>query len=858
MRNLSIRHRLALGFGSVVGLMGVVTVSAVILFVRATNSGKAINEDLAPQVSAANSLTLAVDRQRTGLRGYVLTSNSAYLNNYRRGILDEQEALRALRQRLSIPSERAELNRIESLLVQLRQDEFATLSLLKTQGKDPASTYLQKNVRPTSQEISSAASKLAGNGLRRIQEATHQVSRANSRLRNISLTAFLVALSLAVVFILATGRSVTRPARSIAKAAVAIAEGDYREALALERSYPGGADRSCRDELSHIATSIIQMAKTLESRERDLKTAVDERSVANEQLDTRNEELATQTDQLREHNLKLEALTRDLMVRQSITAAALSSLDRNEVMARLLEAIIAPLDLDFGLIMLYNEGKHVLRAAIGSGIEISDPPYELAIGEGFAGKVAKARKIMTTKDVGTESWLDADMVTPGIRRLIGIPLAVGKQIYGVALLGTSMARELSDRETGLLYAFAERAVVAIQRAQAYEMIAVTEENERLGRERLQTIIDNLPEGVIIVDPPDGRIVMANKAALALNGLEALPEVRSTEFNVRRPNGDPIPGELLPTSRSLLHGETCIGEELLIRWANGKEVTVLCNTAPIRDKDGDISQAVSVFQDIAAIKEQQHVLEKIYEDQRTIAETLQKSFLPSSKPLVEGFEIADAYISAQHDAQIGGDFYDLIELGEGLLGVVMGDVSGKGVSAAVHTAMAKYMLRGFAHEDHQPASLLARLNDAVTRYVRGDIFITLFYGVLDTSAKKIVYANGGHEQPILYRSESRECVSLLSSGPAIGVIPGSAYEQFEVELADGDAFVLYTDGITDVRHEKEFLGHDGLSKMVAQVGDNSASQIADRILSYVQEYSHGRLHDDIALLVVKSSNGGIKR
>jgi sigma-B regulation protein RsbU (phosphoserine phosphatase) len=856
LRNLSIRHRLALGFGSVVGLMGVVTVLAVILFVRATNSGKAINEDLAPQVSAANSLALAVDRQRTGLRGYVLTSNSAYLNNYRRGILDEQEALRALRQRLSIQSERAELGRIESLLVQLRQDEFKTVSLLKTQGKDPASAYLQEHVRPASQEISIAASKLAGNGLRRIQEATNQVSRANSRLRNISLTAFLVALSLAVVFILATGRSVTRPARSIAKAAGAIAEGDCREALALEKSYPGGADGLCRDELSQIATSIIRMARTLESRERDLKTAVDELSAANEQLDTRNEELATQTNQFREHNLELEALTRDLMVRQSITAAALSSLDRNEVMARLLKAIIAPLDLHFGLIMLYDEGKHVLRAAIGSGIEISDPPYELAIGEGFAGKVAKSRKIMTTKDVGTE--LDADMVTPGIRTLIGIALAVGKHIYGVALLGTSMARVLSDREMGLLYAFAERAVVAIQRAQTFEMIAVTEENERLGRERLQTIIDNLPEGVIIVNPPDGRIVMANKAALALNGLEALPEVRSTEFNVRRPNGDPISDELLPTSRSLLHGETCIGEELLIRWSNGKEAVVLCNTAPIRDREGDISQAVAVFQDITAIKEQQHVLERIYEDQRTIAETLQKSFLPSKKPLVQGFEIADAYLSAQHDAQVGGDFYDLIELGEGLLGVVMGDVSGKGVSAAVHTAMAKYMLRGFAHEDHQPASLLARLNDAVTRYVKGDIFITLFYGVLDTWAKKIVYANGGHEQPILYRSESGECVSLLSSGPAIGVIPGSAYEQFEVELADGDAFVLYTDGITDARHGKEFLGHDGLSKMVAQVGDNSASQIADRILSYVREYSHGRLHDDIALLVLKSSNGGIKR
>lgn len=874
MRDLSIRHRLALGFGFFVALIGVVALLAAILVIRVDGLRRTIDEELLPQVAAANSLAVAVNHQRTGLRGYTTTGQQHFQDEFRQGIVRERSTLEVLKDKADSPSDASEVSRIESLLLQLHQDEAASMSLLSKQGKNAAFQYQQDTVRPLVQEIASISSKLASQALDRIKSSTDQTSRAMDRLYTGSLIGFIAALLLALLSTLAAGRSVTRPAKRIARAASAIAEGEYDTALSLEKRY---AAKSYRDEMGQIAVALIRTAHALETREYDLRQLADELRVVNEQLETQNEELQTkdeeiqsqnedltaQSAELLKHNQDLEALTKDLMIRQSVTAVALSSLDRDVLLTRLLEAIMYPLDLGFGLIMLCDEGRKVLRSAVGRNngqkIRMDHPPYEIRVGEGFAGQVAATKKYQCSQEVLEDDSVEAHIRQAGVRVLAGVPLTAANHLYGVALLGSFSQREFTDREVSLFQAFAERAVIAIQRSHTFDLVRKAEERERLGRQRLQAIIDNMPEGIVIAGLPDGQVVMANKAALALYGLESLPDSsvqeRAATFNMGKPTAEPIAGEELPLSRSLLNGEVCIGEEVMIRWPTGREIVVLCNTMPLRDSEGNITEAVGIFQDITALKDQQHFLETIYESQRSIAETLQKSFLPSRKPIIEGYEIADAYLSAQQDAQIGGDFYDLIELGDGLLGVVMGDVSGKGVGAAVHTAMAKYVLRAFAHEDHQPARVLARVNDAIARYVKGEIFITLFYGVLDTAGKKLIYANGGHEQPILYKSESGECINLLSSGPAIGVIRGGTYEQYEIGLEEGDAFVLYTDGITEVRQNNEFFGHDGLRKLVAECGCERASDIADQILAHVIEYSENNLQDDVALLVIKSSDSG---
>jgi sigma-B regulation protein RsbU (phosphoserine phosphatase) len=271
---------------------------------------------------------------------------------------------------------------------------------------------------------------------------------------------------------------------------------------------------------------------------------------------------------------------------------------------------------------------------------------------------------------------------------------------------------------------------------------------------------------------------------------------------------------------------------------------------MRDSDGTVIGSIAVFQDITAIKAQQKLLVEGYEQQRTIAETLQKTFLPNIKTVLPAYDIADLYVPAHTHAQVGGDLYDLITLDENRIGLVIADVSGKGVEAAVHTAMAKYMLRAFVHEDPNPGSVVKRLNDAMVRYVGGEVFVTLFYGILDTEKRELNYVNAGHELPLIYSTLSNESTLLKTTGPATGILPDAHYREEVFQLEDHDAILLYTDGITESRQNGVYFGIEGLTKTVEGVRNLDAADVTERILKEVKDFGGGTFHDDIALLLIK--------
>lgn len=240
----------------------------------------------------------------------------------------------------------------------------------------------------------------------------------------------------------------------------------------------------------------------------------------------------------------------------------------------------------------------------------------------------------------------------------------------------------------------------------------------------------------------------------------------------------------------------------------------------------------------------------YERERHIAETLQRSFLPHVPPRIDAFEIADKYESALTEAEIGGDFYDLVQLSPTRIAFVMADISGKGLSAAVHTAMIKYMLRAYTLEDIENVELIRRLNRAVWRYIGGQLFITLFYGVLDTESKELRYINAGHELPFLHGVERSVCMRLMTTGTALGIVPEYDFTEECIEFTPGDSLLLYTDGATDVRRDGKFLGEDGLEGIFCAASAGTAHQIVDAVDAGIREYARSELHDDVALLVIK--------
>jgi sigma-B regulation protein RsbU (phosphoserine phosphatase) len=244
--------------------------------------------------------------------------------------------------------------------------------------------------------------------------------------------------------------------------------------------------------------------------------------------------------------------------------------------------------------------------------------------------------------------------------------------------------------------------------------------------------------------------------------------------------------------------------------------------------------------------------RVYEREHKIAEKLQMSLLPKPHFKIPGFMVGCHYNPASSQAKVGGDFYDVMDIGEGKVAVVMGDVSGKGIDAAIYTAMVKYMLRAFILTDPDPAKALTRLNDALSDDLAPpEIFVTLFLGILDTERKTMVYANAGHDQPLFYSRNKKSCIPCDVTGRAIGMLPDADYSSRSMSFDAGDMVLMYTDGITEARNElRHFLGQEGLEQILYLHTDKSAQDIVAGVFNDVKEYAR-KLNDDAALLVVKA-------
>lgn len=243
----------------------------------------------------------------------------------------------------------------------------------------------------------------------------------------------------------------------------------------------------------------------------------------------------------------------------------------------------------------------------------------------------------------------------------------------------------------------------------------------------------------------------------------------------------------------------------------------------------------------------------YAHEQNIAETLQKAFLPGAPTRMPGLDIAEKYYPTRiEEARIGGDYYDFVPLGPRRLAVVIGDISGKGLAAAVYTAMAKYTLRAFAAQEMSPGEVVARANRAIVQHTTGEIFSTLFYGVIDLETQAITYVNAGHEPPQLARADGT-LYALEPTGMMLGAFADAEWDQAQTSFAPGDALALFTDGLPDARAtDGSFFGEDGIRAALSAARAGTAAAIADALHEAAVTFAaEGRLRDDIALLTLKA-------
>ena len=245
-------------------------------------------------------------------------------------------------------------------------------------------------------------------------------------------------------------------------------------------------------------------------------------------------------------------------------------------------------------------------------------------------------------------------------------------------------------------------------------------------------------------------------------------------------------------------------------------------------------------------------EELIQRELKTAARIQENFLPEAPPQVEGLDIAFA---CRFIKEVGGDLYDWIEFGNGQLAVCVGDVSGKGVPAALYMAKAMSEFRRDTKAGVTPADVNLSLNDHLARSGTAGMFLTFFYGVIDTLSKKLQFSSAGHDPMIFYRARDKKAfLREDAQGTPLGLFEGSPFETGEVDYEKGDVFVVVTDGIKELRNQKrEEFGMDRLKALVEELApqDITAAETIDAVFKALHEYQKGAApHDDRTILCVR--------
>ncbi|HET7830620.1 MAG TPA: SpoIIE family protein phosphatase [Candidatus Limnocylindrales bacterium] len=240
----------------------------------------------------------------------------------------------------------------------------------------------------------------------------------------------------------------------------------------------------------------------------------------------------------------------------------------------------------------------------------------------------------------------------------------------------------------------------------------------------------------------------------------------------------------------------------------------------------------------------------YEQELKVAQLIQQQFLPRELPNLPEWQIAAYYGPAR---VVGGDFYDFIDLGDGRIGIVVGDVTDKGVPAALVMARTHSILRAEAPRLVEPGAVLARANELLVPEMPARMFVTCLYGVLEAATGRFRFANAGHNLP--YVRTASGVIELRATGLPLGLLPGVAYEETEGVIDQGDAVLLYSDGLVEQHGPgREMYGFPRLREAMAT--DDAGSALLDRLLDELRAFTGAawEQEDDITLVTLRRAPG----
>ena len=386
----------------------------------------------------------------------------------------------------------------------------------------------------------------------------------------------------------------------------------------------------------------------------------------------------------------------------------------------------------------------------------------------------------------------------------------------------------------------------------FAMIIIRKSKERIRqlaidlqgqRALLDTFMQHIPVGLALHDR-DTRHLLANQFIATLSGKSLEEMVGKTVWETLSP--DLAKFAAASIQRVFATGKPSIQRDRKIMLDGERYFNV--EHHPVRTSQGDIiGVGVMVVETTEAVKTRD-ILRRSYEREHHIAEILQTSLLGTIPKQIGNFSFETVYRASLDEARVGGDFYDVFQLSDDKIGIVIGDVSGKGLQAATQIAAAKASLRSQAHECDSPAAVLRELNITLIRELNEEAFITIFIGILDAKSETMIYANGGHPPAIFWQDDGQQSILLSHTGPVVGTLKDASYEEQTVALSSGNELLLVTDGLLDLECNSEFLEIEGVTKLYAEMKHSDICSATELVRRVVELCSSG-VRDDIAVLRV---------
>ncbi len=292
--------------------------------------------------------------------------------------------------------------------------------------------------------------------------------------------------------------------------------------------------------------------------------------------------------------------------------------------------------------------------------------------------------------------------------------------------------------------------------------------------------------------------------------------------------------------------------MTIGGKNNEEYYTSTDMDLLETLSAQVSTAIENTRMYADVLEKQRI-----ENELMIAKQIQERFLPKSFPDLPCLKVEAMNYPSR---QVGGDYYDIYRLTHTKIAVVIADVSGKGVPAALLMASLQSILKSESTADRCPSQVVSKVNKEIYEQTEGQNFITLFYMVIDTESASAIYCNAGHVPPLIL-SANNEVRYLANTDIVLGVDASATYHDTEVDLSNGDIILLYTDGIVDEFDEKEYrFGEENLVRVLAQAKDDDLKSILEKIRDKIVEHTSGKIQDDLSAMILRfeTSQGNASR